>query len=57
MVFLKNYLILITHNGCSQDISGFCFYYGHASSDCIIMSSYWTTLEYDECNVIFHGVC
>jgi hypothetical protein len=21
------------------------------------MRSYWQTLEYDECNVVFHGVC
>ncbi len=26
-------------------------------SDCIATNSYLTTLEYDECNVIFHGVC
>ncbi len=27
------------------------------TSDCIVMNSYWTTLEYDECNVILHGIC
>jgi hypothetical protein len=25
-------------------------------SDCVVTSNYWTTLEYDECNVL-HGVC
>jgi hypothetical protein len=38
-----------------------CFYYGHALSDytngCIVVNNYWTTLEYDEYNVVFHGVC
>ncbi len=37
------------------------FFYGCALNDCtsgcIVANSYWTTLEYDECNVIFHGVC
>jgi hypothetical protein len=37
------------------------FVYGWALNDCtsgcIVANIYWTTLEYDECNVIFHGVC
>jgi len=45
----------------AQDIGGSCFSYGHALSDCTInyiaTSSYWTTLESDECNVVFHGIC
>ncbi len=36
------------------------FYYDNVSSDCtsgcIVASNYWITLEYDKCNVIFHGV-
>ncbi len=61
--FFFYFFPLTTYNGwaSAQDIGGFCFYYGHASSDCtsgcIAMSSYWTTLEYDEWNVVFHGVC
>jgi hypothetical protein len=39
-------------------MGGSCFYYDHVSNDftsgCIVASSYWITLEYDECNVIFH---
>ncbi len=30
---------------------------GDCTSGCIAMNSYWTTLEYDECNVVFHGLC
>jgi hypothetical protein len=45
----------------AQNNSGSYFYYSHALSDCtsgcIATSSYSTTLEYDECNVVFHGVC
>jgi hypothetical protein len=41
----------------SQDIDGSYFYYDPISTDCIsggtIMISYWTTLEYDQCNVVF----
>jgi hypothetical protein len=42
----------------AQDIGGFFFYYGHASSDCTsdyIATSNRTTLQHDECNVVFHG--
>ncbi len=61
--FLCFFLILITHNGWAyaQDIDSFCFYNGHASSDCTSVysatSNYWTILDYDEGNVVFHGVC
>jgi hypothetical protein len=38
-----------------EDIGGHSFYYGHMLSLCtsgfIAMSSYYTTLEYDECIV------
>jgi hypothetical protein len=40
-----------------QDIGGPSFYYGHLLSLCtsgfIATSSYYTTLEYDECIVVF----
>ncbi len=32
------------------------FNYGHASSACIAVNSYCTTLKYDVCNVVFHEV-
>jgi len=40
-----------------QDIGASSFYYGHPSSHCtsglIATSSYYTTLEYDECVLFF----
>jgi hypothetical protein len=66
MVFSNFYffffLTLITQRmSITQDINGSYFYYGHALSDCtsgcIVMSSYWTSLEYDDCNVNVHGIC
>jgi hypothetical protein len=45
----------------AQDIDGLSFYYGHPWSHCtsgfIAMSSYYTTLEYDECDAVFFRVC
>ncbi len=45
----------------AQHIGDSCFHYGHASNDymssCVATNNCWTTLEYDECNVIFHGIC
>jgi hypothetical protein len=50
--------LLQKHNGFAyaQDIGGSSFYYGHPSNHCtngfIATSSYYTTLEYDECVAI-----